>query len=184
MPKSGLTAGMSETNILELEVAIGLDGNEYVPLVQGTGVNAATKRARTGLIASLGFATALPSTISWVIDGGGGNIAAQIWGTITVGFNANIVGVTMESDQTGTIIVDIRKCTYAQYNPPTTPSGANAITGSSVPTITAAKKYQDTNLAGWDTVLSEGDILQFYVPSTAVSITQVTLNLNLNRVVS
>lgn len=41
---------MSNVNILNLEVAINLDGTEWVPLVQGLGIDANTKRAQVSQI--------------------------------------------------------------------------------------------------------------------------------------
>lgn len=175
---------MANTPILNLPVAIGLDGTEYVPLVQGTGSDAVTKRATTGLISQLALASVLPGSIEFLIDGAGGTIAAQTWGYLTVPFNATLTSATLLADQTGSIIVNVWKCTYAAFNPPTTPAAANSITSATPPTISAAKKSQDAALAGWTTDLSEGDVLAFQVPSTPTAITRVTLSLNLTRVVS
>lgn len=44
---------MAGTDILSLPIAIGLDGQEWVPLVQGVGIDAVTKRAKTSQIATL-----------------------------------------------------------------------------------------------------------------------------------
>lgn len=171
---------MANTSITNLPVAIGLDGTEQVPLVQaGT-----TKRAASALIAQLGLASALPGAIEFVIDGGGGVIQAQTWGYITVPFNATLTAAVMVADTTGSIEVDVWKCTYTDFDPPTTPSSGDSITGASTPTITNAKKYQNDNLSDWETSLTEGDILAFNVPSAASQITRVTISLYLNRVVS
>lgn len=175
---------MANTNFLQLPAAIGLTGTEIVPILQPGTSAGVDKRTTTGLIARLGLASALPAALEWIIDGAGGNISSRIWGTLTVPFNGTIQSVTMEADQQGTVAIDIWRCTYAAYAPPTVPTVANSITGASVPTITSATKYQDTTLSGWTTDLDEGDILAFYVPSPSSSITRVTLSLNLNRVVS
>lgn len=42
---------MSNTNILELPIATGLSGSEYIPLVQGSGSSAVTRRAAASLFA-------------------------------------------------------------------------------------------------------------------------------------
>lgn len=175
---------MSNVNILNLPVAVALDGSEYVPLVQGLSGSAVTRRATTSLIAQLGFASVLPGAIEVTIDGGGGTINAQVWAYLVAPFAATITSATLLADTTGTISVDVWKCSFADYNAPTTPSVANSITGASVPTITASNKYQDTNLSDWETSLSTGDVLAFHVPSASVLITKVTLSLGLNRVVS
>lgn len=175
---------MSNVNILNLPVAVSLDGSEYVPLVQGTGGDAVTRRATTGLIAEIGFASVLPAAIEFTIDGAGGTIAAQTWGFLTVPFNATITAATLLGDHTGSIIVNVWKCTYAQFDPPTTPSAANSITSVTPPTISSAKKSTDTTLVGWTVALDEGDILAFNVPSVSTSISRVTLSLALTRIVS
>lgn len=175
---------MAKTNFLQLPVAIGLTGTEIVPILQPGTADGVDKRTTTGAIGRAGIASALPGALEWVIDGAGSNIASRIWGTLTVPFAATLTGNSMEADQTGSIAIDIWRCTYAQYNPPLVPTVADSITGGSPPTITAASKSQDATLAGWTTSLAEGDILAFYVPSPSTSITRVTLTLALTRVVN
>jgi hypothetical protein len=51
---------MANTNINQLPVAIGLDGTEYAPVVQGTGDSAVTLRAQVALIAN--YAGTLPAS--------------------------------------------------------------------------------------------------------------------------
>lgn len=171
---------MSNIPILNLPVAVSLDGSEYAPVVQGN----VTRRVTTGLISRIGIAAAIPASMQWVIDAQGASIPAANWGTLTVPFNATISSVTMEANQSGSVIVDIWKCTYGEYDPPTVPTVAYTITGSTPPTISGASKSVDTALVNWDTDLAEGDILTFVVPSTATNISRVTLSLNLVRVVS
>lgn len=171
---------MANVPILNLPVAVSIDGTEYLPIVQGN----VTRRVTTGLVSRTGLSSALPGSISWVIDGQGATLASGLSGTISVPYDATINDVTMEADQVGTVTVDIWKCSYSDYNPPTTPSVSDSITSATPPTITAAKKYRDTALTNWTTALTQGDILAFNIPSTSVSITRVTLNINLLRVVS
>ena len=170
---------MSNTDILSLPVAVGITGSEWTPLVQGN----TTKRAQTGLIGRAGTSSSLPAALEWTIDGGGSTVSSRIWGTLTVPFDAQITGASMQADQIGSVIVDIWKCTFAQYDPPTTPTASNSITGGSPPTISSASKVE-ASIAAWTTTLAEGDILTFYVPSVATNITRVTLTLSLTRIVS
>lgn len=172
------------TNILNLPVAVSLDGSEWMPLEQGTGVVAVTRRAQVDQVVLAGLSSPLTAALEWVIDGGGIAISARTWGTLKVPFACTITSATMEADQSGSIIIDVWKCTFAQYAPPTIPTVANSICGSARPTISAATKSSDTSLTGWTTSLAAGDILTFVVPSTPTAITRVTLTLNLNRVVS
>lgn len=104
------------------------------------------------------------------IDGGGSAITTGIKGDIYVPYGCTITAVTMLADQSGSIVVDIWKDTYANY-PPT---DADSITASAVPTITAALKSQDNTLTGWTTSVSAGDTLRFNVDSVT-SITRLNL---------
>lgn len=172
------------TNILNLPVAVSLDGTEWMPIEQGTGVDAVTRRAQVDQVGLMAIASAVPAALEWVIDGGGITISARTWGTLKVPFACTITSATMEADQIGSIIIDVWKCTFAQYAPPTTPTVANSICGAARPTIASAAKSSDTSLTGWTTSLAAGDVLTFVVPITPTAITRVTLTLNVNRILS
>lgn len=107
-----------------------------------------------------------------VIDGGGSTITTGIKGDLVVPVACTIQSVTMVADQSGSIVVDIWKDTYANY-PPTV---ADTITASAKPTITTALKSQDTTLTGWTTSVIAGDTIRFNVDSVT-SITRLTLSL-------
>ena len=107
-------------------------------------------------------------SIGITIDGAGSAISTGIWGYIEIPYDCTIQRVTMLADQSGDVVVDIWKDTYANY-PPT---DADSITASAVPTISSADKSQDATLTGWTTSISEGDILGFNVDSAA-TITRV-----------
>ena len=114
--------------------------------------------------------------IPFVIDGGGSTITTGVKGYIEVPFSGTIVSVRMLADQSGDIVVDIWKDTYANY-PPT---NADSITASAAPTISSATKSQDTVLSGWSTSVTAGDILGFNVDS-ATTVTRVTVSLVIRR---
>lgn len=111
-------------------------------------------------------------TLGIVIDGGGSAITTGIKGDAYVPYACTITAVTMLADQSGSIVVDIWKDTYANF-PPT---GADSITASAKPTISSATKSQDTTLTGWTTSVAAGDILRFNVDS-ATTVTRLTLAL-------
>lgn len=171
------------TNVLNLPVATSLDGTEWIPLVQGSSPNDVTKRAESGLVASLGLTANLPSSIEYVIDGAGGNILPQVWGYMTIPFDGNLNAAVMLANATGTVVMDVYKCTLAQFDPPTTPNAGNSISGGSPPTITASTKAT-INVSGWTRNFAEGDILAFVVTSATPGVTRVTLSLDLVRVVN
>lgn len=115
-------------------------------------------------------------TPMFLIDGGGSAITTGIKGDLYFGFACRLVAVTLLADQSGSIVIDIWKDTYAAY-PPTV---ADSIVASAPPTITTAVKSQDTTLTGWTLAISAGDVLRFNVDSCA-TIQRVTLALTAVR---
>ncbi len=100
--------------------------------------------------------------INFIIDGGGSTITTGVKGFVPVPFAGAIVGVRLLADQSGAIVVDVWKDTYANY-PPT---DADSITASAVPTISASgDKSEDLTLTGWTTAITAGDIIGFNVDS-------------------
>jgi hypothetical protein len=173
------------TDILSLPTVTGLDGTEYYPLVQGLNSSAVTKRAQGSMIVQSGVAAGLPASMEFIIDGGGANISGRTWGYLTVPFNATITQAELFADTVGSIIVNVWRCTYAQFDAGIThPKAADSITGSTPPTISNSTKSQDSTLTGWLTSLTVGDVLAFNVPVAATNITRVTLTLNMNRFLS
>ena len=80
------------------------------------------------------------------------------------------------TDQSGSIVVDIWKDTYANY-PPT---NADSITDSTPPTITTADKMVDSTLTDWDKAIALGSILSFNVDSaTTVEWAMIELHVKL-----
>jgi hypothetical protein len=117
-------------------------------------------------------AAAKTHTVGIVIDGGGSAITTGVKGYIQVPIGGTITAVRMLADQSGSIVVDVWKDTYANY-PPT---DADSITAAAPPTISSAIKSEDTTLTGWTTSITAGDILGFNVDS-ATTVTRVTLQI-------
>ena len=86
--------------------------------------------------------------------------------------NMIITSWTLVADQTGSIVIDLWKDTYANF-PPTV---ADSITGSAKPTLSSAVKNQSSTLTGWTTGISAGDIIRFNVDS-ASTLTRITLSI-------
>lgn len=121
----------------------------------------------------------LPSStgvINLIIDGGGDAISTGIKSDLYIPFGATITSATLLADQTGSIVIDIWKDTYANY-PPTV---ADTITASAKPTISSATKSTDSTLTGWTTTITAGNSLRFNVDS-CTSIQRVVLALNYTR---
>ncbi|RAZ90164.1 hypothetical protein DPM33_15155 [Mesorhizobium hawassense] len=109
----------------------------------------------------------------FLIDGGGAAITTGIKGDLPpMPFACTILDVTLLADQSGSIVIDIWKDTYANF-PPTI---ADTIVASAKPTLSSATKSQDSTLTGWTTAVAAGDILRFNVDSAA-TLTRVTLGL-------
>jgi hypothetical protein len=116
------------------------------------------------------------TTLNFIIDGGGSAITTGVKGYIEVPFAATIVAVTTLLDQSGSIVVDIWKDTYANYPP----VDADSITASAPPTVSAATKATDSTLTGWTTSITANDILGFNVDSITTA-TRATIALRLRR---
>lgn len=110
--------------------------------------------------------------VFFVIDGGGSAISTGIKGDIQVPFAGTIVEATLLADQSGSIVVDVWKDTYANY-PPTV---ADTIVAAAKPTLSSATKSTDTSLTGWTIAVAAGDTLRFNVDSAA-TLTRVVLGL-------
>lgn len=114
--------------------------------------------------------------ITTVLDGGGVVLTTGIKGWLRIPFACTINSVTMLADQSGSIVVDIWKDTYANY-PPTV---ADTITASAKPTITTAIKSEDTTLTGWTVDVAAGDILMYNIDSVT-TIEKLVLTLKVTK---
>lgn len=121
------------------------------------------------------------ANMEFVIDGGGSAISTGVKGYLTVDFNGFIQQAELLADQSGSIVVNIWKCTYAQFDAGAThPVVGDKITASAPPTISGAVKAQDATLTGWTTSFSAGDVFAFNVDSVA-TVQRVTLALKVLR---
>jgi hypothetical protein len=114
------------------------------------------------------------TTIQYVIDGGGAVISAASKGYIQIPFGCTLVGWAILAAPSGSIVIDVKKCTYAGF--PTTAS----VTAAAKPTLTTAQKGASTTLTGWTTAISQDDILE-YVVDSCTTITRATLILIVTR---
>jgi len=163
---TGLSANETPLDGTELFEIVNADGNSRKELLSNIETFVVTARVYV--------------TIPFIIDGGGGVITTGIKGYVPVDFACTIQSVTLLGDQSGSVVVDIWKCTYSAFDPTTTPSASDKITASAPPTISSAKKSQDSTLTGWTTSISAGDILAFNVNSVT-TLTRVTLALKVKR---
>lgn len=115
-----------------------------------------------------------PVSIGYVIDGGGSEIETGSKGYLEIPFACTITGWTILADQSGSIVVDVKKCSYGDF--PTTSS----IAGTEKPTLSSAQKNQNLSLTDWTTEVLEGDILEFVVDSVT-SIERVKISIRGTR---
>ena len=116
------------------------------------------------------------AAIPFVIDGGGVAITTGVKGDLTIPFACTILEWTLLGDQSGSIVVDVWKDTYANF-PPTI---ADVITASAKPTISATTNGQSSTLTGWTTTITAGDTLRYNVNS-ATTIQRATLSLKVRK---
>jgi hypothetical protein len=111
-------------------------------------------------------------TLNFVIDGGGSVITTGIKGHVVINTNFTVTGWTVIGDQSGSIVVDVKRATFTNF--PTTTS----IAGTEKPTLSSAQKAQDLTLTSWTTTLSADDVLEFVVDSVT-TLERVTIALRL-----
>jgi hypothetical protein len=130
------------------------------------------------------------SSINFVVDGGGSAITGGTTGAtgpngskgyIIVDYACTINSVTLLADQSGSIVMDIYKTSYSNFDAGVThPVVGDSITASAKPTLSSAVKAQDSTLSGWTTAIAAGSVLSFFINS-ASTVTRVTLDLKVTR---
>lgn len=167
---------MPYIKISELPPAIAVSSADLLEIVQG-----GTSKQATSLQVNQAALTAFPATIEFVIDGGGSTITVGTKGYLEIPFNGTFVEATLLGDRVGDVVVDVWKCTQAQFDAGAThPVIGDSITAAAVPAITAGTKYQDTNLPGWTTAIAGDDILAFVIISNS-AMNRVTISLKVTR---
>lgn len=100
--------------------------------------------------------------VPFVIDGGGSAITTGIKGDVPpLGFAWTITGWDLLLDQSGSIVIDIWKDTYANYPPVV----GDTITASDKPTVSSATKAQDLAPTGWTVAVAADESLRINVDS-------------------
>lgn len=118
-------------------------------------------------------ADVLKRVIRVVLDGGGSAIttgAKKVY--VSVPYNCTITSWRLLADQSGSIVLDIWKDTYANF----APTVADTITASAKPTLSSVQKNESSALTGWTTTLAAGDVIEINVDS-ATTVTKVSLDL-------
>jgi hypothetical protein len=107
---------------------------------------------------------------------GGSTLAAGVYCDVEIPYACTITAWRLLADQTGSIVIDIWRDSYANF-PPT---DADAMPGTGKePTLSSAIKAEDTNVTDWTTDdIAAGDILRFNIDS-ASTVTRVLLSLRI-----
>ena len=128
------------------------------------------------LLDGLSSAVFTAVSLTFIIDGGGSAITTGQKGHLEIPFACTLTGWTILADQSGSIVVDVWKDTYANF-PPTV---ADTIAGSEKPTLASVQKNQDLALGTWTTAVAAGDILAFNVDSIT-TVTRVLISLRATK---
>lgn len=170
-----------------LTLAQGGTGANIAPILSGVAVctsigvlNLTPAPTTTGMLltgspGNVGFVSQFVAA-SIVIDGNGAPFSTGVKAFLQIPFNATITAVTLLAGQTGSVVVDIFKDTFANF-PPTV---ADSICGAAKPTITAGDKYTDSTLTGWTKTITANDILAFNIDSVT-DLIKLTVSLTLVR---
>jgi hypothetical protein len=111
------------------------------------------------------------------LDGGGTAIPNAMAADLpSLPFSGTIQQWTIVGDVSGSVVVDIQRCTYANF--PT----YSSIAGTAKPTLSSAQKAQNTTLSGWgSTAISQGDMMRAVTSGAATSITRLSVMLWVKR---
>lgn len=115
------------------------------------------------------------ATTGITVDGGGSTITSGLKGFVTLPYGGTINEWVVLCDQSGSIVFDVWKVTYAGFPG----SVANSIAGTDLPTVSSAQKNRNQAISAWSTlVVSTDDILEFNVNS-ATTVTRCNLVLGI-----
>lgn len=115
----------------------------------------------------------LTRTINFVLDNGSFDITPGSKGQLGIDVTGRIESWALVSEDTGSIVIDIRKDRYLTF-----PDNLTSIVGSEYPRLSNQSKNRDEDLQTWNTTITAGDILDFNVVSCS-GITKCSLFLRL-----
>lgn len=118
------------------------------------------------------YAPNIVEEIGVTVDAGGNVLTAGSLGFRPISQNGTIIQWTLFADQSGSITIDVKRSSYANF--PTTVS----LTNSNAPALSNVQKQTATDLSGWSsTSLVAGDVLEFVITGTPITVTRATLTL-------
>jgi hypothetical protein len=108
-------------------------------------------------IIALATTADLTRTINYVVDSGSFSMLSGNKGSVTLDVSGIIESLTIFSDQTGDLILDIKKSNYTNF------PNFTSIVGGTYPQLSNSRKIKDDVLNNWDTSVLSGDIFTFDV---------------------
>ena len=124
------------------------------------------------VLIALAAAADLTRTVNYVIDSGSLPMQVGDKGSLTIDVTGVIENIRVLSDQTGDIVFDISKTTFADF------PNFNSITSGNRVQLVNTNKYFDDVLNNWTSTITAGDILRFDVISVN-NIRRVLISLKL-----
>lgn len=164
-------AGFDITESTSGEANVSLDMSEAPYDNSTSGLSATDVQAAIDELAASGGGSGT-ITIGASFDGQGSALVVGSKCYVRVPVACTITEATALADQSGSVVVDVWKDTYANY-PPT---DADSITASAPITISSAIKSTDTTLTGWTKTVTAGDVLAFNIDSCS-TITRLQVQL-------
>lgn len=154
----------------------GTSGTSGINGSSGTsGVNGGT--GSSGTSGTSGVSPSAYGSFGITIDGNGSVITTGTKGYVEIPYSGTITGWTLVGNDTGSIVIDVWKTSYAGAPPVV----GNSIAGTSKPTMSSVKKNQDLTISGWgNTSVSAGDIVGFNVDSVS-TLTRVNLSIKITK---
>jgi len=145
---------------------------DTLTLVAGTNVTITTNNTTKEVTFNASSGT---DSFGITVDGAGTALTTGSKGYKQIPFDCTVTGWVVTSKETGSIVFDIKRSTYAGF--PTT----STIAGTEKPTLSAAQKNEDLTLSTWTTSLSAGDIVEFVVDS-ASTVTRATVTILVSKI--
>jgi len=137
-----------------------------------------TSAMRTTLgVGTIGTLATIATSIDVTFDGNGSALVVGSKVYFRATYAMNITAWSLVADQSGSVVIDVWKSSYASYPPVV----GGTIAGSEKPTLSSTDKNEDTNLTTWSTSIAAGDCLVFNIDS-ATTITKCMLSLQGTRV--
>lgn len=132
-----------------------------------------TNRTIAQLKTDLNFAAKSQSiSLGFGANGGGSVITTGLRFAIVVQQACTITAWDIVADQSGSIVMDIRKGT-----PSAGAVTTSSITAAAIPALSSAQVAGSSTLTGWTTAVAAGDVLELVITGTPASVTRAAITL-------